>query len=79
MLLTRHKVWISTATISCFPTRPLHVCLQTEQSLPAGHLPSLRPNVNSSSEPSTTPSQPIDLTPYPTLRAALLPQTIQTP
>ena len=33
MLLTRHKVWISTATIACFPTRPLHVCLQTVHSL----------------------------------------------
>ena len=41
MLLTRHKVWISTATIACFPTRPLHVCLQTEHSLLADHLPTV--------------------------------------
>ena len=43
MLLTRHKVWISTATIACFPTRPLHVCLQTVHSLFADHLPSVAP------------------------------------
>jgi hypothetical protein len=79
MLLTRHKVWISTATIACFPTRPLHVCLQTEHSLVADHLPTVSSYANSSSAPSTTPSQPIDLTRHPALPAALLPRTIETP
>ena len=79
MLLTRHKVWISTATIACFPTRPLHVCLQTEQSLLADHLPTVSSYANSSSAPSTTPSQPIGLTRDPELPAALLPRTIEAP
>ena len=79
MLLTRHKVWISTATIACFPTCPLHVCLQTEQSLPTGRLPSVRINVFPSSAPSHTPSTLIGRRSHPTQPDSPTPQTIQTP
>jgi hypothetical protein len=79
MLLTRHKVWISTATIACFPTRPLHVYPQTEHGLFADHLPTVSSYANSSSAPSNTPSQPIGLTRYLALLTALLPRTIETP
>ena len=79
MLLTHHKVWTSTATTACFPTRPLNVCPKTPHPLLADHLPTVSSYANSSSEPSNTPSQSIGLTRYPALLTALLPRTIETP
>jgi len=79
MPLTPPKIWISTATAACFPTRQLYVCLQTEHSFPAARLSSVRFDVILYSAPSHTPSIPIDRRCHLTQPASLLPQTIQTP
>ena len=77
--LTPHRSWTSAATIACFQTRPLYVCLQTEHRLLADLLPSVSSYVSCSSAPSNTPSRPIGLTSYPAQLTALPPRTIQTP
>src|SRR5277367_2802549 len=79
MPLTPHKVSINTATAACFPTRPLHVCLQNEDSLLTALLLSVSSYANSSSVPSNPPSQPIGPTRYPTPPASPLPPPIQNP
>ena len=79
MLLTPHRTCLSTATLACFPTRPLLVRLQTKQSLPAARFPFARPHSNPSSEQSHMPSRASAAHRHPSSLTSTLPQAIQTP
>src|ERR1700761_621575 len=77
--LTPHEAWFSTATVACFPARPLHVCLQIEHSLLTARFPLVRPNVSSSSASSCTPCRAIDRACHLTRLPPAPPQAVQTP
>jgi hypothetical protein len=79
MPLTPHKSWLSTATLGCFPARPLLVRLRTEHSLPTARFSLLRLNWSPSSASSRTPSREPSRPCHLTSPASLLPRAIQTP
>ena len=74
-----HRTWLSTAAPACFPTRPLLVRLQTEQSLPADRFPFVRLNSNPSSVESRIPAKAVSRYRHPRSLTSALTQAIQTP
>jgi hypothetical protein len=77
--LTPHRTWLSTATLACFPARPLLVRLQTKQSLPAARFPFVRLHSSPSSAQSRMPSKRVTRYRYPSSLTSALSQAIQTP
>jgi len=76
---TPHRTWLSTATLACFPARPLLVRLLTEQSFSAARFPTFRLHSNPSSVRSPLPSKAVSRYQHPTSLTSALAQAIQNP
>jgi hypothetical protein len=76
---TPHRTWLSTATLPCFPARPLLLRLQAKKSLQPARFPSVRLHSSPSSAQSRMPSKAVSRYRHSNSLTPPLSQAIQNP